>query len=298
MDKREWRLIHLHHIKEISRSKLRKVINYEPDLEQIYHWKMEKWQELFKLSDQKAKSIIQQLNDKSIQRKVVQHVKSYNVMTIFSKSYPTSLKVIPDPPLVLYLQGNPSLLNNSPNLSVVGTRYPSKHALSIMNQILIPLFNYNFVITSGMAKGIDGFAHQLALQHNNPTIAVLGGGFHHIYPKENLHLFNELSKENLIISEYPPDQPPKKYHFPERNRIISGLSFGTLVIEAKKKSGTLITVDQALEQGKEVFAVPGSILAETSSGCNQLIQDGAKLIQTSNDILEECELTPSFAIKN
>ncbi|WP_058307827.1 DNA-processing protein DprA [Gracilibacillus massiliensis] len=298
MDKREWRLIHLHHIKGMSRSLLRKVINYDPNLEQIYHWKKEKWQDLFNISDQKAKYIVEQLNNKSIQRKVVRHVKTYQVITIFSENYPASLKVIPDPPLVLYLHGNPSLLTNSPNLSVVGTRYPSKYALSIMNQILIPLFKFNIVITSGMAKGIDGFAHQLALQHNNPTIAVLGGGFQHIYPKENLSLFNQLAKENLIISEYPPDQPPKKYHFPERNRIISGLSFGTLVIEAKKKSGTLITVDQALEQGKEVFAIPGSILAETSSGCNQLIQDGAKLIQSSNDILEECNLTQPFEIKN
>ncbi len=289
MDKRDWRLIHLHHIQDISRSLLKKIIEKDPDLEQIYQWDSKIWHELFQISHQKAKSIVEHLNDKSLKKKVVHHLKPYHVTTIFNSNYPMSLKVIPDPPLVLYLHGNPALLTHSPNLSVVGTRYPSKYAMSIMDSILTPLFNYDIVITSGMAKGIDGFAHQLALQHNNPTIAVLGGGFHHIYPKENISLFNQLSRENLIISEYPPGQAPRKYHFPERNRIISGLSFGTLVIEAKKKSGTLITVDQALEQGKEVFAVPGSILAETSSGCNQLIQDGAKLVQTSTDILEECK---------
>src|SRR5699024_3804457 len=119
------------------------------------------------------------------------------------------------------------------------------------------------------------------------TIAVLGSGFYHIYPKQHYSLFQQMVQDNLAISEYPPDQPPKRYHFPERNRIISGLSFGTFVIEAKQKSGTLITVDQALEQSQEVFALTGSILTETTSGCNQLVQDGAKLVQSSNDILEE-----------
>src|SRR5699024_6634210 len=191
------------------------------------------------------------------------------------------------PPHVLYLTGNIELLTHTPNLSVVGTRYPSKSAFPIMRKILTPLMEYKFLITSGMAMGVDGYAHQLALEHDAPTIAVLGGGFYHIYPKQHDSLFQQLIQKNLVISEYPPDQPPKRYHFPERNRIISGLSFGTFVIEAKQKSGTLITVDQALEQGKEVFALPGSILTETSSGCNQLIQDGAKLVQSHNDILEE-----------
>ncbi|WP_235182548.1 DNA-processing protein DprA [Gracilibacillus boraciitolerans] len=231
---------------------------------------------------------MEQLHNRSLQKEVVANVNRFQVITIFNQKYPSSLKVIPDPPLVLYLHGDSTLLSYSPNLSVVGTRHPSVNALSIMKNLLIPLFQYKLVITSGMAIGIDGFAHQLALQHQSPTIAVLGGGFDHIYPKEHQSLYQQISKENLIISEYPPNQPPQKYHFPERNRIISGLSFGTLVIEAKKRSGTLITVDQALEQGKEVFAVPGSILAETSSGCNQLIQDGAKLVLSSNDILEEC----------
>ncbi|MGP4040311.1 DNA-processing protein DprA [Gracilibacillus sp. D59] len=290
MEKKEWRLIHLHCIIGTNRNFIRKVMNEDPEFEQMYKWDVQQWKEKFQIYDKKAFFIVEKLQNKSIKQKIVHYVETYQVLTIYSKDYPVSLREIPDPPLVLYLHGNPRLLSHTPNLSVVGTRYPSKFARSIMANILIPLFKYDFLITSGMAVGIDGFAHQLAIQHQSPTIAVLGSGFEHIYPKQHLTLFTQLAKQDLIISEYPPDQAPRKYHFPERNRIISGLSFGTLVIEAKEKSGTLITVDQALEQGKEVFAVPGSVLAETSSGCNQLIKDGAKLVQTSNDILEEYHL--------
>src|SRR5690625_3753192 len=138
-----------------------------------------------------------------------------------------------------------------------------------------------------MAKGIDSYAHKLALGHKGNTIAVLGGGFNHIYPKQNSMLYKQISEKGLVISEYPPHIPPKRYHFPERNRIISGLSFGTLVIEATERSGTLITVDQALDQGREVYAVPGSPLIPQTKGCHQMIQDGAKLVINADDIRED-----------
>src|SRR5699024_7267498 len=131
----------------------------------------------------------------------------------------------------------------------------------------------DFLIVSGMAKGIDSYSHQSALMNNGSTIAVLGSGFHHIYPKQNKQLFNEICNIGLVLSEYTPDTPPKKHHFPERNRIISGLSFGTLVIEAMERSGTMITVEQALDQGREVFAIPDSPLIPETIGCNQMIQD-------------------------
>lgn len=290
MEKQNWHLIHLHHIPGVTRNLLKKVLKKDPALEQIYHWDQNFWLETFHLDNKRATIIYSQLHSKEVKKEVVQHANKFTILTILDKEYPPSLKAIPDPPLVLYLHGDKKLLTYSPNLSVVGTRYPSRHAFPMMKKILSPLIDRNFVITSGMAIGIDGFAHQLVLENKGRTIAVLGSGFYHIYPKQHYQLFHQLGKDNLIISEYPPDQPPKKYHFPERNRIISGLSFGTLVIEAKQKSGTLITVDQALEQGKEVFALPGSILSETSVGCNQLIQDGAKLVQTSEDILEESPL--------
>jgi|SRR5690625_4603468 len=197
------------------------------------------------------------------------------------------LKQIKDPPLVLYAKGNLSLLHEKRTLSVIGTRNPTKEAWSKMEYILNPLILRNFVIVSGMAKGIDGYAHKLSLQLNGKTIAVLGSGFNHVYPKEHTFLFEQIATHGLVISEYPPSSPPKKYQFPERNRIISGLAKGTLVIEAKERSGTMITVDQALDQGRDVFALADSPLVLEARGCNQMIQDGAKLVYKPVHIVEE-----------
>ncbi|MDX8046925.1 DNA-processing protein DprA [Gracilibacillus sp. S3-1-1] len=287
METIEWHLIHLHYITGNNRKLMKKILQKDSRLEHIYKWDVSDWREKCLLNEEKAIFLADRLKNKEIKRRIVAFRKTYQILTIFNEAYPETLKQIPDPPFVLYLHGNSHLLTHSPNLSVIGTRYPSKYAKTIMNRLLIPLTNYHFLFTSGMALGIDGFAHQLALENQAPTIAVLGGGFNHVYPSQHRELFNQIAQNNLLVSEYPPDQSPRKYHFPERNRIISGLSFATLVIEAKEKSGTLITVDQALDQGKEVFAVPGSILAETSSGCNHLIKEGARLVQASGDILEE-----------
>lgn len=212
---------------------------------------------------------------------------SINQITIFDPLYPSSLRAIPDPPLVLYVKGNPHLLSCTPSLSVVGTRKPSTEAKEKMKRVLSPLINKDWIIVSGMARGIDSYAHCLTLQQNGSTIAVLGGGFSHIYPPENRLLFNHLAEKQLVITEYPAHLPPQRFHFPERNRIISGLGFGTLVVEAEERSGSLITADQALEQGKDVFAIPGSPLIPQSRGVNKLIQQGAKLIMQSSDIEEE-----------
>lgn len=211
----------------------------------------------------------------------------YATITIVDENYPTVLKQIKDPPIVLYGLGNLSLLSHTPIISVIGTREPSKEARLKTEFIVKPLIESDWLIVSGMAKGIDSYAHHLALNHQGKTIAVLGGGFKHIYPKQNIDLFKKIVEHGLVLSEYPPHIPPARYHFPERNRIISGLSFGTLVIEAKEKSGTLITVDQALDQGREVYAVPGSPLVLQSKGCHQMIQDGAKLVIHAEDIIED-----------
>ncbi|UOQ47889.1 DNA-processing protein DprA [Gracilibacillus caseinilyticus] len=287
MEKKEWRLVHLHYIVGSNRRLLARVIQQDPELTHLYDWDKQNWKTIFNLPDKKASAIVSQLHLQAIKQKIVQFAEQYHIITIFNIRYPTNLLEIPDPPFVLYLQGNLEILSHSPNLSVIGTRYPSQTARSVMNIILPPLLQENFLFTSGMALGIDGYAHETALANCSRTIAVLGSGFYHIYPTQHQYLYQQLIQENLVMTEYPPDHPPKKYYFPERNRIISGLSFGTLVIEAKEKSGSLITVDQALEQGKEVFAVPGNILADTSAGCHQLIKDGAKLVQKSEDILEE-----------
>src|SRR5699024_5620637 len=158
-----------------------------------------------------------------------------------------------------------------------------------MKLIVKPLVRQNWIIVSGMAKGIDSYAHKLALGHKGNTIAVLGGGFNHIYPKQNNMLYKQIAVKGLVLSEYPPEVPPKRFHFPDRNRLISGLSVGTIVNEATEISGTLITVDQALYQGREVYAVPGSPLIPQTTGCHRMIQDGAKLVQDVQDIVEDWE---------
>lgn len=213
----------------------------------------------------------------------------YSVITIVDENYPPVLKTIKDPPIVLYATGNTSLLSHTPALSVIGTRSPSNEAMAKVKYVTGSLIEKDWLIVSGMAKGIDSYAHIFALKNQGKTLAVLGGGFHHIYPKQNTPMFKQIVEKGLVLSEYPPDIPPKKHHFPERNRIISGLSFGTLVIEATERSGTLITVDQALDQGREVYAVPGSPLIPQTKGCHRMIQDGAKLVLNPDDILEDWE---------
>ncbi len=295
IDKREWRLLHLHYVCYNNRQMIRQILEQDPALTVYYQWKSAEWQERLQLSSERAHHLLQRLNNQDIKEKIVRFARKYQILTIWSPQFPSYLKQIPDPPLVLYLHGNKSLLQHYPNLSVVGTRYPSRFARQTMQQVLLPLLKKDILLVSGMAAGIDGLAHQLALDNHAKTIAVLGGGFQHIYPQKHTTLFHRLAKQNLIVSEYPPDFSPQKYYFPERNRLISALGFGTLVVEAKEKSGTMITVDQALEQGKEVFAMPGSILTETSNGCNRLIKDGAKLVQDSMDIWIEVPTIPSFS---
>ncbi len=208
------------------------------------------------------------------------------VITRYDEEYPERLMHIYDAPWVIYCMGNLRLLN-TPSLSVVGTRHPSSHAESCMAHVLTPVVQYNITVVSGLARGVDTLAHRLALRHQSGTIAVLGSGFKHIYPKENIELATVIAKNGLLLTEYPPHRVAERTQFPERNRIISGLSKGTFVVEARKKSGSLITADQAIEQGRDVFCLPGRLTDLHSEGTNRLIQQGAKLILNSEDIL--CE---------
>jgi DNA processing protein len=213
-------------------------------------------------------------------------------VTWVDPGYPLALKTIPDPPLVLFYRGNPSLFTHPKALSVVGTRRPTDEGINILCKVLQPLIEQKWTIVSGLANGIDGCAHTLAL--NAHTIAVLGSGFNHVYPKENKFLFQKITSDHLAISEYPLNQRPQKWFFPERNRLISGLSPATLVVEAKEKSGSLITADQALEQGREVLALPGSLLNPNAQGTNSLIKQGATLILSPEDLLQELISLPTF----
>ena len=205
-------------------------------------------------------------------------------ISINSKEYPQNLKNIYDPHKKIYLIGNKDLLYQK-GIAIVGARDATQYGKKIAYNLAKELSEQNIVIISGLAIGIDSYAHKGALEKG--TIAVLGSGIDNIYPKENLELAREIIKnKGCIISEYPLGTKPERLHFPQRNRIISGLSDGVVVIEASKKSGALITAEFALEQGKEVFAVPGDINKKQSEGTNQLIKDGAILLTSATDILE------------
>ena len=210
-----------------------------------------------------------------------------HLITIFDDDYPDRLKTIYQPPWMLFARGDLSLLKNIKNLAVVGSRSATTYGIGAIDYLFPSLIDKNVQIVSGLARGIDAHAHKAAIKLGGKTIGVIAGGFHNLYPKENVKLAEYMMEKQLVLSEYPPATMPAKWQFPMRNRIISGLSEGTLVIEARKKSGSLITADFSLNEGRDVFAVPGSILSPDSDGVHYLIQQGAKLVKSSEDILEE-----------
>ena len=209
------------------------------------------------------------------------------IITIKDKEYPDKLKVIYDPPIVLYLKGNKKILNEK-SIAIVGCRMCTKYGENIAKNLSYNLSINNINIISGLARGIDSFAHKGSLIAKGKTIAVVGCGLDRVYPEEHKALFNEIIKTNgTIVSEYIIGTKPLAKNFPRRNRIISSLSDGVLVVEAREKSGTLITVDFALEQGKNIYAVPGNIDVLNSYGTNELIKQGAKVVTSIQDILED-----------
>lgn len=207
-------------------------------------------------------------------------------LTLTGAGYPPQLREIADPPPVLFVRGNPDLLAQ-PQIAIVGSRNPSTLGVETAIDFARSLAEHGFVITSGLALGIDAAGHRGALKANGHTVAVAGTGLDRVYPARHKDLATEIVRTGAMISEFPPGTVAKASHFPRRNRIISGLSLGLLVVEAARQSGSLITARLALEQNREVFAIPGSIHNPLARGCNALIREGAKLVETSSDILEE-----------
>jgi DNA processing protein len=197
--------------------------------------------------------------------------------------YPVLLRAIHDPPALLYVRG---VLPTGEAFAVVGARQASSAGRQLTRETCRELASRGIAIVSGLARGIDTAAHEGAIEGQGPTVAVLGCGIDRIYPPENHRLSLRILEQGAILSEYPPATPPLPGHFPGRNRIISGLSRGVLIVEAAEGSGSLITADFALEQGREVFAVPGAVFAPTSHGVNRLLKDGARLVTEARDILE------------
>jgi DNA processing protein len=211
--------------------------------------------------------------------------KKVNITTLTEPAYPPLLREIPDPPPYLYVYGN---LDGSPkNIAVVGSRNATDYGISTTQKLCADLSAFDITIISGMALGIDTAAHQGALAGRGKTIAVLGSGLDKIYPSENLNLFHRICERGAVISEFALNAEPEAHNFPIRNRIISGMSLGTVVVEATKKSGSLITARLAAEQNREVFAVPGSVQSFKSTGTHTLIKQGAKLVENAQDVLEE-----------
>lgn len=207
------------------------------------------------------------------------------IITYLDELYPANLINVYDRPAFLYVRGN--LNKDDINIAIVGSRLASTYGKYTTERISRELAHKGITIVSGMARGIDSAAHRGALAAQRRTIAVLGSGLDVVYPPENKKLFDAIIENGAVISEFPLGTPPRSNNFPARNRIISGMSYGVLVVEAGEKSGSLITARLALEQGREVFAVPGSIDASVSRGTNKLIKQGAKLIENADDILEE-----------
>ncbi len=209
-----------------------------------------------------------------------------HAITLHDNLYPELLKQIDDPPPVLFVRGNPSILS-SPQIAIVGSRNPSALGQQTAIDFALNLARQGLTITSGLALGIDAASHQGALQADGLTIAVAGTGLDRIYPARNKDLANRILEQGAIVSELPPGTPAKTHHFPRRNRIISGMSMGLLVVEAARQSGSLITARLALESNREVFAIPGSIHNPLARGCNALIKEGAKLVENLQDIFDE-----------
>jgi len=238
-------------------------------------------------------SALQRMDDKELQPDIDWlEEDNHHIISLHDDRYPTLLKSIDEPPPVLYVRGDPDYLQQ-PQLAMVGSRTPTASGRRTATDFAHHLSNAGITITSGLARGIDGASHEGALQGIAGTIALVAHGLDIVYPAEHRKLAEEISHHGAVVSEVPIGTPPHKGLFPRRNRLISGLSLGTLVVEAALKSGSLITARMALEQGREVFAIPGSIHNPLARGCHQLIRQGAKLVEDANDILEE--LAPHLA---
>ncbi len=239
------------------------------------------------IRESQARNIVE-FNEWDKVEKEIQKVKKHNIriITFQDDEYPEPLRQIDSPPMLLYSKG---FLHTDDKyaVAIVGSRLMTEYGRKVAEKIASELARYGITIVSGMARGVDAVSHKGALRAGGRSIAVLGCGLDRPYPYENTELFMALSKSGCVLSEFPMGTAPNKENFPRRNRLISGLSLGVIVVEATKESGSLITANYALEQNKEVFAVPGNITSKSSLGTNELIKKGAKLVQGIDDILEE-----------
>ncbi len=273
--------------KGIGNRTIAKLIEYFGAAEEIWHNLNGERGNLAYINDFTIDSLISKKN--GFEEKLLSRLNKENVkvITMLDDDYPKKLKNIINPPCILYCKGDISCLNNL-SIGIVGSRKATDYGKFCADKFARELSALGITIISGLANGIDTIAHKSAIKANGNTIGVIGCGINIIYPQKNRELYMEIENTGgAVITEYPFDMEPISSNFPNRNRIISGLSSGILVVEAQEKSGTLITVSHAAEQGKEVFSIPGNINSIFSVGTNKLIKDGAKLVSNVDDIIEE-----------
>lgn len=267
----------LSRIKGLSNLKKREIVERIPKLSFLFKGKVE--------VEETLQKSINLFDDWELLEKELEKLKRMDVevLTIKDEKYPFLLRQIPDAPILLYKKGPLEITENT--FAIVGTRRATEVGKNLAERIAGTLSSLGITIVSGLARGIDTSAHKGALKEKGKTIAVLGNGIDICYPAENFYLFRQIEKEGLLLTEYPLSSRPLPFHFPERNRIIAGLSKGILVLEASKKSGSLITARLGLEYGRDVMAVPGSIFDDAYKGSNLLIKEGARLVDGIEEIL-------------
>lgn len=279
------------HFKGIGRKKARMILEVDQDLDALMYGGLSDLIPYEDLLDLKARAILQSRQwDRYKEDRIRHEDKGIQMVTILDATYPKELLLLNDAPLVLYCKGNLDLLQHSHKIGVVGTRIPSDYGRQQTDALTRGLVESGCCIVSGLAMGIDACAHKTALKYEGDTIGVLGCGIDQVYPKSNTALYRGLESRGLLISEYKCGVDPRPNHFPERNRIIAGLSQAVLVMEASKKSGSLITAEMAMDQGTAVFALPGPIHSSKSEGCNALIYSGAIPIVNQQTLLADLSL--------
>ncbi len=288
-------------IEQVDSSFVQRLYNYFGDIEQAYNATKSELAQIEGLSVKKAENFLNQRNkinpDNALETVLNKGIKFY---TFENSSYPKLLKEISNPPTVLYYKGNLENCNLDRTLAVVGSRKASFNAKESVEKILSGLEGTDLCIVSGLASGIDTTAHRCALKHNLKTIGVIASGFDYTYPAANKDLYKEIEEGGgAVVTEYYPTFEPLKFRFPERNRIVSGMSYGTLVAEASLKSGALITANLTLEQGRELMCIPGVITNPNTEGIYKLLKNGATLITCAQDILEALnwEIKPAEQLK-
>lgn len=294
-EKRHW--IWLSLIPNLGSKKIQSLLEQYKDPKTIYHLKEKDLSKIKGIGEKSIKNMVNPQIRESVERHIQYMIKNeIDIISIHNSKYPKILKEIYDPPISLYVKGNTNILNQKA-IGIVGCREASRYGKSVAKYFSYHLAQEGINVVSGLAKGVDSYAHVGAIckvnmakkwENCGKTIAVVANGLDIIYPKENEMLQKEILRTGgAIITEYPLGTKPEKMNFPARNRIISGISKGILVVEAKEKSGTLITVDFALEQGRDVFVVPGNINSSNSVGTNCLIKQGAKLVTNYTEIFKE-----------